>query len=88
MDVFGNDDEGYRNWLEAHPNGFVLNTNRSPTASYLMLHRANCTNGILNWRHENPTRVYTKWCSVDRREVEAQARQVGGELTEASCCFR
>jgi hypothetical protein len=36
------DDTSYHAWLAAHPVGYVINANRPPTASYLMLHRASC----------------------------------------------
>ena len=36
---FQDDDAGYRAWLRAWPNGFVLNCNRNPTPDYLALHR-------------------------------------------------
>ena len=89
MEVFRDDDEGYRRWIAAHPEGYVVNTYRTPTAGYLMLHRAACRVGILPWQHRNPTRAYTKWCSLDRQELANHLQQVaGGSLSEASCCFR
>ena len=45
---FVDDDAGYRMWLRAHGNGFVLNAYRNPTPSYLKLHRAGCLT-VLNW---------------------------------------
>jgi hypothetical protein len=37
---FVDDDSGYLRWLTGHPTAFVLNTTRTPSAAYLMLHRA------------------------------------------------
>lgn len=40
--TFVDDDLGYETWLRAHPAGYVVNCDRNPRASYLMLHRASC----------------------------------------------
>jgi hypothetical protein len=42
VDVFKDDDTAYLEWLSRHSNGIVLNCERSPRASYLILHRATC----------------------------------------------
>jgi hypothetical protein len=42
MRHFVDDDAGYLAWLAGHPADFVINTGRSPSAAYLMLHRASC----------------------------------------------
>jgi hypothetical protein len=39
---FVDDDPGYLAWIAAHPDGYVLNSERKPTARYLVLHRATC----------------------------------------------
>ena len=39
---FVNDDDGYLRWLAQNPDGFVVNSNRVPVGSYLILHRASC----------------------------------------------
>jgi hypothetical protein len=38
MQRFIDDDRGYLDWLDHHPDGFVINTWRTPSAAYLMLH--------------------------------------------------
>ena len=43
VEVFLDDDSGYLRWLEAHPNGYVVNSHRRPSATYVILHRAACT---------------------------------------------
>ncbi len=40
---FFNDDDSYLCWLAHNPDGFVVNSNRVPVGSYLVLHRASCT---------------------------------------------
>lgn len=42
MRHFVDDDVAYLDWLADHPEGFVLNTGRNPSAAYLMLHRTSC----------------------------------------------
>ena len=37
MRKFSDDDEGYTCWLQEHPDGFVVNTYRRPSQSYLIL---------------------------------------------------
>jgi hypothetical protein len=39
--VFGNDDD-YQRWLAGNPYGFVLNTTRTMSPGYMVLHRASC----------------------------------------------
>lgn len=41
--VFTTNDAEYLAWLKAHPQGYVLNSYRSPTPNYLILHRAWCS---------------------------------------------
>jgi hypothetical protein len=66
MIEFLDDDPGFLRWLDTHPHGYVLNTPRHPSASYLMLHRALC--GHLqrrDARQTNLTSAYMKVCSSD-----------------------
>lgn len=39
---FRDDDAGYLQWLDAHPDGFVLNLRRGESQGYVVLHRASC----------------------------------------------
>ena len=58
-------DDGYLRWLAQNPDGFVVNSNRVPVSSYLILHRASCNwiniSSRINW----PTTGYIKTCSTD-----------------------
>ena len=42
MKKFDEDDGEYLAWIASHPNGFVVNSRRKPTAGYLVLHRSIC----------------------------------------------
>ena len=39
---FWSDDEGFLAWLWSHQDGYVVNCERRPKASYLKLHRVSC----------------------------------------------
>lgn len=45
VNEFVDDDGGYEAWHHAHPTGWVANTTRQHTASYLKVHRASCGKG-------------------------------------------
>jgi len=73
------DDRTYTAWLRANPHGWVINTARPPSASYLMLHRSSCW--TINGRPTNGsswTRSYSKVCSSDRRDLEGWAQREWG----------
>jgi hypothetical protein len=42
MRHFVDDDAGYQQWLSNEPDGFVINTYRSPSSAYMVLHSATC----------------------------------------------
>jgi len=42
IELFRDDDEGYAAWLAAHAQGYVLNIQRTLTASDARVHRADC----------------------------------------------
>lgn len=80
-EVFIDDDDGYLAWLSDHARGYVLNAARNPTASYLKLHRADCStigdvpaNGFV-W-----TSDLLKACSDDRLIIEQWARTETGAV--------
>ena len=87
MRQFVDDDAAYLDWLSGHPGGFVLNTGRSPSAAYLMLHRASCgTIRGMPARGAAFTRDYAKVCG-DRDELDAFARRLGGEASACGLCL-
>jgi HB1, ASXL, restriction endonuclease HTH domain len=85
--TFRDDDGGFFGWLDAHPNGYFINAERSPKPNYLVLHRPGCGHfkgaPSVNW-----TKDYTKTCSDQRDELERWAEEsVGGEVTLCKDCF-
>jgi hypothetical protein len=75
VDRFVDDDSGYVRWLGVNHDGFVLNTARTPSSSYLVLHGASChtING-------EPARG-------SRRELEAFAASLGGAARPCGTCI-
>lgn len=86
--VFKDDDQGFRDWIGVHPTGFYINTSRTPSADYLMLHRVGCTHvGDAEDRDVSWTKDYIKVCANTKLELEAWARtSVGGEPTLCQTC--
>ncbi len=72
-------DDAYLDWLGNHPHGFVLNCDRRPRPSYLVLHRAACR--FLRPRG-SLTGSYIKVCADDPQEISAWAREQTGASPE------
>jgi hypothetical protein len=75
-------------WPAEHPEGLVVNSYRSPSAGYLMLHRAGCAT-----ISGDPARgltftggEYSKVCG-SRDELGDFAGQLGGEATPCGLCL-
>lgn len=79
--TFKDDDKSYLQWIEVHPQGYVLNVDRkfwdrSSTADPLSfdIHRANtgCVTrsrkGAVHW-----TKDYIKVCSLDLKDLEEES---------------
>jgi hypothetical protein len=87
MQQFVDDDHGYLDWLDHHPDGFVINTGRTPSAAYLMLHRASC--GTISGKPASGTTFmgeYAKVCG-ERNELEEFARHLGGHAQPCRLCL-
>jgi len=84
---FVDDEAGYLGWLQANPNGFVVNSERVPRPAYLVLHRVLCPHinspNKSNWT----TTGYIKTCSLDIDALSRWAREaVGGDLKPCGAC--
>jgi hypothetical protein len=82
------DDAGYLAWVQSHPDGLVVNTERRPSPAYLVLHRADCAHIT---RATQPgswtTAAYIKVCAPELAELERWARtEVGGRLQPCHWC--
>ena len=85
IDIFQDDDVGYRTWMYANPSGYVVNAERNPKPGYLVLHTAMCDT-ISPAPDKAWTDQYIKICSMKRFELDAWARGLGGRLSECSFC--
>lgn len=84
---FIDDDAGYLQWIAAHPEGLVVNCNRNPTPSYLILHKATCqTITHLQPSSAHWTKDYIKICSLTMTELNRWAHHIGGTLTHCQLC--
>jgi hypothetical protein len=87
MQRFVDDDRGYLDWLDHHPDGFVINTGRTPSAAYLILHRAGCrTITGTPARGTTFTGDYAK-VGGERNELEEFARHLGGHAQPCGLCL-
>jgi hypothetical protein len=87
MQHFVDDDAGYLDWLEHHPDNFVINTSRTPSAAYLVLHRASC--GTITGQPARGTTFtadYIKVCG-ERNELEDYASHLGGRTQPCGLCL-
>jgi hypothetical protein len=89
MPLFDHDDDHYLAWLRSHPNGFLLNVQRTHNRYGLMLHRTSChTIQSDGYRKGGwTTGDYVKVCSDGREELEEWAlHEVGIPPPHCSKC--
>jgi hypothetical protein len=86
IEHFKDNDQGFIAWLEANPNGYIINAERKPRPNYLVLHQSACSHlrssSPLNW-----TKDYVKFCSPNRTDLEEWAITIGGDATRCQSCF-
>jgi hypothetical protein len=77
---FRDDDDGFRAWLAAHPDGYLINIARSLNATEARVHRAGCwTISGQNARGGGWTGLYVKVCAEHLAELEQWAIDHVGE---------
>jgi hypothetical protein len=87
MIVFIGEDEAYLHWLDNNQSGFVVNTYRRPSSSYLVLHRATCPHVSTAARTNWTTKQYIKICSGSLRQLQDWAEnELGGSLRRCTFC--
>jgi 5-methylcytosine-specific restriction endonuclease McrA len=88
--TFRKDETGYFNWLEAHPEGYVVNTKVKISSDYMMLHRAKCTlmNEYLGMAKDGAftDRQFKKTCSESASDLQEWAAIHGGRLWPCGLC--
>ena len=79
--AFVGDDDGYLRWLDRHPTGYVINTERSRNPNYMVLHEASCRH--IGRENDNVApggfteRRYIKICAESADDLRAWARRNG-----------
>lgn len=90
MQLFEDDDRGYRKWLRDNREGYVLNTPANISASSLVLHRADCQHIDITRGDKGRagTDGFVKACSDKVVDLETwAASQTGrGELERCGSC--
>jgi hypothetical protein len=85
---FTNNDKGYRAWLVANSDGFVLNVRSVPDPEYIVLHRAAC-HSISNDGHAPDAftgRTYRKICATTVADLKLAAKTEGRRDGKFSKC--
>jgi hypothetical protein len=81
-ETFDHGDAAYLKWLRANPTGYVVNAERSPRLSYMVLHRATCPSISSIKAPGRPggftERSYIKICSTNVAPLNIWVRQHGG----------
>jgi hypothetical protein len=70
MITFIKEDDEYLRWLDENPVGWVVNANRRPVPSYLIVHRATCAHISTDERENWTTNQYIKICSHEYDELK------------------
>ena len=85
---FIDDDGGYRDWLNKNPRGYVINIQRSFNPSDARLHRANCTDLLVQLERDVQLAVsYVKVCGEAEAEVNQwAAKKVGKPIKRCEHC--
>jgi hypothetical protein len=80
---YRDDDEGYRDWMEKHRDGYVINIQRSHNPSDARLHDAECWTLTDHFELDvSLTGPYAKICGTNLDEVKAWAADNVGESIE------
>ena len=80
--TFRDDDAGFHNWLDEHPDGFFVNAKRNPKPNYLVLHKSDCPHfdrSPVNW-----TKDYIKTCSGQRDELSAGQKKASAARSHSA----
>src|SRR5438270_5149668 len=85
MKTFQDDDAGYRSWLYANMQGYVVNALRGSNPGEPVLHRAACDT-ITPTPDKSWPAEYIKICFDHRFELESSARTHGRRLTSCEFC--
>jgi hypothetical protein len=88
-------DHAYRDWVQSHSEGYIINTHNGIDSEYMALHRTSC-NIITDLARYEPgaytERNYAKICGDSRSELVDWMKEHGrpnGSFTSEGChCLR
>jgi len=81
---FADAEQGYADWVSAHPGGYVLNVSSDDTDyQYPKLHRVSCA-GATSSKESGDE--YVKIVSTDQKELEDWANKKYGRVTYCGFC--
>lgn len=77
------DDPHYQRWLDAHPDGYVVNIGRSGSSGHALIHRSTCK-WIKELHGQGATFVdqWVKWCSPSEAELQSAVTESRGKVAE------
>ncbi len=82
---FVDDDFGYLRWLNETPECFVLNSERRPSRSFVVVHRGSCAS--LRSTREGLTSRFLKVCASTLAEIDQWSREnVGVQPSRCHLC--
>jgi hypothetical protein len=84
--TFKDEEAAYGRWLNSNPHGYVVNTTRSPSAAYWILHRATCGSLRLQPNQSARTGEYIKVCSTSIDDLRQWARNSVEARAELHAC--
>lgn len=84
MILFLNQDDAYREWVEFHEQGFLLNVGK-PDKHSAMLHTSRCSHFYPLVQNE-PLTVRAKVCSLGTSTLEDWAKGEGLSIRECTTC--
>ena len=70
---FRNDEDGFRDWCEAHSDGFFVNANYKPRRRYLVLHKVGCPSFKTGGNFTGPH--YVKLCADSIDDLRSALRR-------------
>lgn len=86
---FREEEAAYQEWLASHPDGWVLNTKRTPDSRYLILHRAHCHTINEYRQHEGRAAFtggrYAKVCAEHPSALLSWVKQRGFDTFTGFC---
>jgi hypothetical protein len=75
MHMFQNDPQGYQNWWDSHPIGYIINAPKPGRSGKLKLHQKRITNDCFHirppWHGYDYTNSKVKMCFDDEKELIA-----------------